>query len=374
MHRIRLVGAALSCAGTLLCGLAPAAWAQPAGAVRVQFGGRLQVQWNSTSVTAADAASAAPLASSTFETRRARLSAHVVVGDWLEGMLESDFALGELQLKQAWALLELDPALNLRAGQFKKPFGMINLQSSTQLPIIERGLRIRGGPQALTAAGAELGDVRGSALVGEAFTLMAEQGYASYDLGAAVEGRHGSVEWSFGLFNGNGPDTRDENSGKSLAARVAYTADLGLPVTLGAGWSRRELNWPSPASVETRTGDAFAVDAELGGFRQGWWLLAEATTGDNLASTQQFVGAQAMLSYFHATGSTRVQGIEPAARVSWGDPDRVVGGDAGTLLTPGINLYFFGRNRLMLNWDVYLPEGDRFDVLHAARAQMNLHF
>jgi hypothetical protein len=43
------------------------------------------------------------------------------------------------------------------------------------------------------------------------------------------------------------------------------------------------------------------------------------------------------------------------ARVSWGDPDGAVEGDEGVLLTPGFNVYFAGRNRLMLNWDVFVP-------------------
>ncbi|MGH7449001.1 MAG: porin, partial [Longimicrobiales bacterium] len=99
--------------------------------------GRAQFQWNSTSVDADEID--APLASSTFETRRVRVAASVRVGDWMRGFIEPDFALGRLQLKQVWIALELDSALVVRAGQFKKPFSVINLTSSAVHPMIERG-------------------------------------------------------------------------------------------------------------------------------------------------------------------------------------------------------------------------------------------
>jgi hypothetical protein len=56
-------------------------------------------------------------------------------------------------------------------------------------------------------------------------------------------------------------------------------------------------------------------------------------------------------------------------RISWGDPDRSIAGDEGLLLTPGVNLHLPGRNRLQLNWDVFVPGGDRFETKHALRAQ-----
>jgi hypothetical protein len=38
-----------------------------------------------------------------------------------------------------------------------------------------------------------------------------------------------------------------------------------------------------------------------------------------------------------------------------------------------VNLYFFGRNRLMFNWDVFLA-GDRFENENALRAQAQFYF
>src|SRR5690606_14213006 len=128
-----------------------------------------------------------------------------------------------------------------------------------------------------------------------------------------------------------------------------------------------EMRWPAADDGATRTGDAFSLDVELGGLRRGWWLLAKASSGTNLATHERFVGAQAVLARFMATGGERIEGIEPMARVSYGVPDDSIADDAGLLLTPGVNLYFFGRNRLMFNWDVFVPEGSQFEMQHAGR-------
>lgn len=344
-----------------------------APAVTASVTGRMQFQFNTTSVDGADIGE--PLASSTFETRRVRLGVNVRVGDWIRGYIEPEYALARLSLKQAWMSFELDSAFVVRAGQFKKPFSLINLTSSTVHPMIERGVRIRGLEEmlALQSTG-QLSALRGDLLIGEQHTLLETQGYLAYDMGVAVEGRRGAFGWSAGIFNGNGPDRRDENDGKALAARLTYTVDVGTPLTFGGAWSRRELNWPTADDTDTRTGDAFEVDAELGGLRQGWWALAEVSSGTNLATEERFLGAQAVISRFFGTGGTRLEGFEPMARVSWGDPDDSVEDDAGLLFTPGLNLYFVGRNRLMLNWDVFMPEGAAFDTQHAGRAQVNLYF
>jgi hypothetical protein len=116
------------------------------------------------------------------------------------------------------------------------------------------------------------------------------------------------------------------------------------------------------------------VDLELGAFRRdGLHVIAEAVAGDNIPVEESFLAAQAMLSWFRPTRG-RVEGIEPLFRVSWGDPNREVEDDAAMLLTPGVNLYFGGRNRLQLNWDFFVPQGDRFETHHALRAQAQMAF
>ena len=359
-----------------LTGVAQGVHAQGAPAVRVTLSGRAHIQFNTTSVDEEDAGTTDPIPSSTFETRRIRLQANVAVGDWIRGVIEPELALARLQLKQAWVALDFDSAFTLRAGQFKKPFSLILLSSSTQLAPIERGLRIRNLVDVLSDPdGTVFRELDGEQILGEEQFLVSLMNYGDYDIGAAIEGQKYGFTWAVGAFNGSRADTRDNNDSKTFAGRVTYAIPVGMPLRVGVAGSHRDLNWIGTDDViETRTGTAWSVDMELGGFRRGVWLMAEAIHGENLATQETLKGAQASLSYFIGTGRGRIEGIEPLGRVSWGDPDDTVAGDAGILLTPGINLYMIGRNRMMFNWDVYLPQGDEFNTQHALRAQLNLFF
>jgi hypothetical protein len=341
--------------------------------VSVTLGGRVHYQWNTTSLDAAEAGATTPIASNTFETRRVRLEVGVQAAGWMRGLMEPEFTLGRLALRQVWVAFDVDSGLVVKAGQMKKPFGAVLLTSSSRLPIIERSVRIRGLDEALVGAG-QAGALRGETLAGEHHLLLETQRYSAYEMGVQLEARRGPLELAAGVFNGSGADQRDENDGKSMAGRLTWRAPSGPPLALSVAWSHRELNWPTPQSPDTRSGNAFAVDAQLGEFRRGWWLIGELVTGDNLVSEERFVGGHAIAAWFRPTGGRKVEGVEPVGRISWADPDRSIEGDAGVLLTPGVNFYFFGRSRLMLNWDVYLPEGDGVATQHAARAQVNLQF
>jgi phosphate-selective porin len=341
------------------------------GPVKLTVTGRMQFQFNTTSVELEEGTSPA---ASTYETRRVRLAASLVIDDWITGMVEPDFALGRLQLRQAWMELGFHPAFGVRAGQWKKPFSLIQLTSSAQIPMIERTVRIRGLHDAVEAGAPAVTQFDGTPLLGEEQELLEVLGYDGYDMGAAVRGRLGGFGYELGMFNGNGSDARDENDGKSLAGRATYTLPTSWPVTLGAGVSRRDHVVTVSGTPVTEHGTAWEADLELGSYRRsGPWVLAEYAQGSNLV-TGDFRGAQAVAAWFVSTGSGRIEGVEPVFRWSFGDPDVDVEGDGGMLFTPGLNFHFFGRNKLMVNWDVYVPESDALTSENAVRAQMQLYF
>lgn len=345
-----------------------------AGPVELSLGGRVQFQYNTTSVSAEDAGETPGPASSTFETRRVRLAAELAIDEWITGLIEPDFAMGRLQIRQAWIDLGFSDAIALRAGQYKKPFSLIQLTSSSKIPMIERNVRIRGLSDALALDDTDgvLRSFRDATLFGEEQYLLETLGYDAYDMGASLHGAIGGFGYDVGVFNGNGSDRADENDGKSVAGRATYTLPTARPLTLGAGVSMRDYLLED--TVATETGTAFEVDLEWGAYREpGLWLLAEATTGENLLGGD-FRGAQAVAAFYVPTGGARIEGVEPVFRASWGDPDADVSDDAGMLLTPGLTLHFFGRNKLMFNWDWYLPEGEAFGNEHSLRSQVQLYF
>jgi hypothetical protein len=333
---------------------------------QIRVSGRVQVQYNTTAVDESDLGDeAASAASSTFETRRVRLGVRLTIDEWITGSLEPEYALGRLQLRQVWMNLGFDPRFEVRIGQFKKPFSAILLTSSLETASIERGLRIRelGGAYAFADASAGervLGSWSGEPVLGEEQTLLDTFGYMGYELGASAHGMVGRFEYDVGVFNGTGPDARDDNDGKSYAGRVVWRTPTALPFAIGAAMSYHEVS--TATSVAVSDGTAYEIDFELGTFRRaGLHVLGEATTGTNMAVDESLAG-------------DRVDGVEPSLRLSWGDPNSEIADDAGILVTPGLSLYFAGRNRLQVNWDVYIPQGERFDTKHALRAQAQVAF
>jgi hypothetical protein len=288
--------------------------------------------------------------------------------------------MARLQIRDAFLNMGFDPRFQLRVGQFKKPFSLLQLTSSSIWPVIERGVRIRGLSDVLaladsTASGARvLSRFRGVLLAGEEQELLEQQGYQAFDIGASLHGRFGSFGYHVGAFNGAGTDRISETDKLGFAGRLTYKLPTELPLTVGAGFSNRTIRLTTTPTI-TRTGTAFEGDLEVGAFRRnGIRFIGEVTKGRNLGVTDDdFFGAQGVLAFFHPLSGQRLEGLELAGRASYGDPQQDIGGDEAWLVTPGINLYFFGRNRLMFNWDLFLV-GDRFSNENALRAQAQFYF
>lgn len=343
----------------LLSGVAgAAAQVVEAGPLVLDFSGRVQVQLNTTSVDAV--AGSAEVAESAFELRRTRLGADFVFDGWLSGKLEAELTGPAARLTDAYIDVPLGAGVAVRAGQFKKPFGIIELESSTRTPMIERGVRIRGLPSVVDVPG-------------ETQWLLEHSGYVGRDVGVMLRGGTGGVSLAAGVFNGEGANTREAAGTKAFALRAAYA--IGAKLEVGGGLSVQPGSVAGEADVH---GTVWGVDASWGGFRQeGLRVMAEAMVGDNpltgLRQDARMRGAHAVASWF-APRQGRVDGIEPLLRVSWADPDTGVESNEGALLTPGVNLYFGGGNRLMLNTEMYLPSGVKADPCYAAVAQLQIHF
>lgn len=361
-----------------VCTPVVAAAQDPPVPVRVRLGGQAQIQFNTTSVDEEDLFPLIDpdedIAASTFETRRIRLSVEVEIEDWITARIQPDFALGDLDLADAWVNLEFDEAAQLRVGQFKKPFSLLFLTSSSLILPIERGLRIRELDDALLARGVPLSILRGTVVLGEEQQMLDALGYIGREIGAAFHGRSGRWAYEAGVFNGSGEDELDDNDAKSAAARVEYRFE-GRPARVGLAGSFHETRASFPGGpLRERAGAAVSLDGEWGDFfRPGLHALGEVVLGENLLTGDALWGAQAWLAWFRPLAGGRLEGVEPVARISYGAPSDVIG-DEGLLLTPGVNLYLFRRNKLALNWDVYLSGADGLDAEHALRAQAQVYF
>ncbi|HEX8275878.1 MAG TPA: porin [Longimicrobiaceae bacterium] len=313
-----------------------------ANALEVSFAGRVQTQFNTTTVESEP--------STEIALRRVRLEATVRLNDWITAKIQPEYAGSRVSVRDAYVRFAFDPALALVAGQAHRPFGTILPTSSTRILPIERGVRIRGLPNAR-----------------EEQNLVAELGYADRDVGIQLTGEPEwaplGLSYALGVFNGPARGDARELNTYQLAARVA-ARPLDL-LKLGASWSRRDFVVPDPANedvLRTRGGQAWGLDAEYGRYAPGLHLLAEAAWGDyDPAEDVTFTGVQGWLGYRTGALTSKLTGVEPVLRVSTGDVDGEptrLAVDGGTLVTPGLNLYFGGLNRIMLNYDLWSPDGD----------------
>lgn len=307
--------------------------------VSLRLSGRLHAQFNTTSVDAEPSAE--------FLVRRARLTVEIGVGEYLVGKIEPDFGEGALDLKDAWARLELHPAFNLQAGQFKRPFDLFELTSSTRILVVERAGGIRG--------------VSGCAGPGGvcSFSRLTEKlEFSDRDIGVLVDGTRGALSWAASLTNGTGSNTADENGNKSWTGRLAVAVRPDLVIAANGALH----DYVHATSGLDRYAHAIGVDVEYGSYAAGPHIQAGLVAGENWQNPtgpeegSTFVTAQTIATWRASTARGPVTGIEPLIRVSYGDPDTDTGADHGWLLTPGLNIHFLTRNRLALNVDYWSPD------------------
>ena len=307
-----------------------------ARAATITIGGRLHTQYSLSSIDGAE---------NDFFTRRARLIAEVRVNDFLSGRVQTDFAGGAVALKDAHVTFSFSDAFELTLGQFKRSFDLFGLASSTELSLIERDGRVEG-----------LSTCSGVGSVCSYSRFTERLGFSDRDMGVRVAGASGRVSYQASFTNGTGGDTPDENDAKSMSGRVTVHATENVRVSGQVGLH----DFVDAAGNATAL--AFGGDVEMGTWRDGLLVQAALVGGDNWEvldaqlDPATFLTFQGVASYYYPLEGGRFVGVEPVARVSWGDPDTAVDDDGGLLVTPGVMLYVLGRNRIGVNLDYYAPQ------------------
>lgn len=303
----------------------------------LEVGGQVQTQFNTTTVDTEPNAA--------WLLRRVRLQATVRVNDLVSGKIQPDFAGNRVSIRDAYLKLSFDPGFQLLAGQAYRPFSLLAQTSSARILPVERGARIRG----ITAI--------------EEQNLVNDLEYGDRDIGLQLMGAPAGAPLGFayaaGVFQGpleGGVGNRDSYQ---LAARA--TVRPAEIFQLGFGWSSRDFAdplAPEAGAPVLERGNAYELDLEIGSFSPGFHLLGEVAVGDlNPFEDSDFRAAHAWLAYRTGPLGRVSASLEPVFRVSYADLEEGVDTAGGTLFTPGLNVYFGGLNRLMLNYDVWSPDG-----------------
>jgi hypothetical protein len=329
-----------------------------AGGKHVEFGGRVHLQYNTSS--------AEGVPSSEFLLRRARLWGAARINDWIDGAVQVDFSEGQVSGRYAYIRLSLDPAFAVSFGQMKRSFDLFELTSSSQILVIERDGGIRGAGSCAGVGGLC------------SYTRLSEQlEFSAPDVGVLVAGdlAGGRLSYQATLTNGTGANAREENDAKSTSARVEWHAPHAVRLGVNAGIH----DFPNPVTGSDAYASALALDVEVGDFDDGFHLQAGIFTGENWRNLDdagegsRFVAAQGIATYRIPTrGHHRIVGVEPLARLSWGDPDTELASDGGLLMTPGLVLHFEGRNKMAANLDAWRPQSG--ETAWGLKVQTYLYF
>ncbi len=325
---------------------------------RTELGGRIHVQWNTTSAEGAHG--------SEFMMRRARLWGATRINDWIDGAVQVDVSGATAVARMAFLRLSLNPAARISFGQFKRALDVFQLTSSSDVLVVERDGDVRGASDCAGVGGVC------------SFTRFAEGlQFTSLDVGALLEGAttDGRLGWLFSVTNGSGGNAREENAAKSFSGRLEWMAREKVKLSANAGLH----DFPNEVTGHDEHAPALGADVEVGDFERGFHLQAGVMAGENwlnldgTGEASRFVTWQAIATWkVSLEGKGRIGAVEPVARVSWGDPDRDAASDGGLLLTPGFVLHFQGKNKFGVNLDTWRPQDG--ETVWGLKAQTYLYF
>lgn len=338
MKRLR-PAAILLLASALGCTAAAAGETPPPPPVSVRFGGFLQAQ--------ADGGdrgdSRFPGSEVRFYLRRARASATAAFSEGFEARLEAELA-GTLaattslraQLTDAYVGWTRHAATQVRAGQFKTPFGHEQLASDARLATIERSLgsdRLTPGRQVGVQLHGELAGRRLSYAVG-AFNGTGANATGNEDGELLVAARLSGRAWSGTLGGATGTLSVGANGFASDDERLSLAADFGFD---------------SPPATA-------AADGLFTGRRRGAGADVQLVAGRLEAQAEALLvrfepGSAVPSSSFDAT-SVAVQAgwellpkrLHLVAKLDRFDPNGDRSGDATTTLTVGGSLFLRGHD------------------------------
>jgi len=271
-----------------------------------------------------------------FDVRRASAQLTWRPEKWMKAVVQIDvaeaFELGSSILTDAFVHVAPIPELQIRIGQFKKPFSASILQSPAKLRIIERGPGVEYVAKDLL--------------------------FGDRDLGLQLSGllvKSIRLEYQIGVFNGNGPNIAEQGNSKDVVARIQLRPLKQLEI--GANISSKFISDPrdrQPSRAFAGGGDLrigvkgfrFFTEALVAQDHEAYAVNAAATAEDTPLS---FV-VLAVASYRHKLKTSRVRfSLEPAFKAELFDQDSEIADDHLWVFTPGINGYFGNYFKLMFN-------------------------
>jgi len=322
--------------------------------------GRVHAQFQTTSVENVSPATS-------FSVRRASMkAAYVNPSGSMKAVVQYEFGEGNSKLKDGYVDLKVNDGFHLKMGQYKKPFSLWELTSSKKIAVIEYANKILGSQNAYST---------NAVIIKDGF-------YAARDIGLSVHGSAEKVDYTFGIFNGNGNNIKnDDDDGKTFGGRVVF--NVRDDMAIGGAFSNRTIsNYQCPTEMTSVTSEnfqAFEVDFEYGirhhVDKAGPWVQTEFLYGKNphFGTNTNFMGFMVVWSQnVLMTNGDLVHSVRPAVRFDFSRRNTDDGDTQAILLTPGMDIFFDTNNRLQLNLDVNIPNADDHDTEFGFRTQFQM--
>ena len=255
---------------------------------------------------------------SEFRIRRARVGLKGDVFKNINYRLQID-ATKSLILLDAIVEFSLSSHLGLRIGQFKVPFSLESLASSSSLDTINRSQTVE--------------------------KLCPGRDIGSYgrDIGVMASGKFSKVECFLGVFNGSGINRGDLNKQKDIAARlVLHPLDF---IQVAAAFYKGQ--YTSDAGEGPVRRDRSGIEVFLNRFRfslKGEYIFAK----DDQTSRE---GWYVQAGYFIL--SKKLQSL---IKYDSYDKDREMAGDRSEVMAIGLNLFFTENTKFQINYELYREE------------------
>ncbi|MBT8477957.1 MAG: OprO/OprP family phosphate-selective porin [Gemmatimonadetes bacterium] len=351
-------------------------------ALEVSLGGRVQLQAGTSSCSEfpipGDSACEEQVPATDLFLRRARLTFTVKINDKIDFRIQPDFnKVDKVGLKDAWGRFTFSKAFRLKGGHFKRPFDGFVLVSSTQTLTVERELAIRGIDGLL---------VPNITSFTTAFDL------SDRDIGLEASGSTNNGVFSYwaGVFTGDSDlKFQDSNNEKQFVGRGQVKLGAGpKDLKIAAALAATDQGYETVTEgLQGRYHYNYELFADWGDFTDGPHAQLGFVFGDNpfqnragddidLASGEDFAKIsswQAILSWKFPVGSGDMA-VEPIFRLSYADVNTDLSDTEVWGFTPGVQIFFYKRNKLALNWDIASPTFDGLRSENSFKARLQFHF
>ncbi len=208
------------------------------------------------------------------------------------------------------------PQAQLRIGQFKIPFSLENLTSSSALDTISRSQTV------------------------ENLCPGRDTGSSGRDIGITLNGQFAWLDYSFGIFNGSGINITDLDDHKDIATRLTFRPVGFFSIGLSRYDGRHSSSKEAPAFEKERTGiDIFCVQGAL------------TIKGEYIHGKDEQTRKSGW--YIHGNYELVSDRFQAIFRYDSFNPDLDVRGDRITVTTVGANYFLTKKTKIQLNYEVH---------------------